>query len=489
MNFDIVVVGAGASGISAALTASECGAKVALLEKGDKFGGAGMFGAQGLFAVESRAQKEAGVKYSLKDAYEEIINYTHHSSNALMVKAILEESAATIDWMAESGLETELVTNTQEVHQEHPRTYHQFIDKFNGFKRVMNKFLESGGVLMTETSAEEIVQEHGKVTAVKANRKGEEITLETKAVILADGGFVGNKDEIKRTLAIDPDDLYSMGERKATGDGLQMLKEAGGVSDYKRIFENHAATVYSKTDPKWHNASLFDLTNIPLLWVNREGKRFTNEDVVYDFALWGDSVYQIGGYYYFLFDQATVDYLRQQALDWTSSFERTFRLLDKKPMTYQVGPYPQLDQDLNEGISQGAVFKADSIQKLAEKIAVDPANLTATVNRYNELVVEGKDMDLYKDDRFMTLSVKEGPFYAVRANSTTLGTVGGALVNEHFEVLNVKRQVIDGIYAVGNDASGLYDSSYPTIEGLSNAFAWNSGRIAGRYASAYAAMN
>ncbi|MCE2196913.1 FAD-dependent oxidoreductase, partial [Streptococcus thermophilus] len=82
------------------------------------------------------------------------------------------------------------------------------------------------------------------------------------------------------------------------------------------------------------------------------------EDVVYDFALWGDSVYQIGGYYYFLFDQATVDYLRQQALDWTSSFERTFRLLDKKPMTYQVGPYPQLDQDLNEGISQGAVFKA-----------------------------------------------------------------------------------------------------------------------------------
>ncbi|WP_269079440.1 FAD-binding protein [Lactobacillus delbrueckii] len=143
-------------------------------------------------------------------------------------------------------------------------------------------------------------------------------------------------------------------------------------------------------------------------------------------------------------------------------------------------------------MSQGAVFKADSIQELAEKIAVDPANLTATVNRYNEPVVEGKDLNLYKDDHFMTLPVKEGPFYAVRANSTTLGTVGGALVNEHFEALNVKRQVIDGIYgiyAVGNDASGLYDSSYPTIEGLSNAFAWNSGRIAGRYASAYATKN
>ena len=85
------------------------------------------------------------------------------------------------------------------------------------------------------------------------------------------------------------------------------------------------------------------------------------------------------------------------------------------------------------------------------------------------------------------VSRREVELTVVRANSTTLGTVGGALVNEHFEALNVKRQVIDGIYAVGNDASGLYDSSYPTIEGLSNAFAWNSGRIAGRYASAYVA--
>ena len=66
MNFDIVVVGAGASGISAALTASEYGAKVALLEKGDKFGGAGMFGAQGLFAVESRAQSEVQPKRCLR---------------------------------------------------------------------------------------------------------------------------------------------------------------------------------------------------------------------------------------------------------------------------------------------------------------------------------------------------------------------------------------------------------------------------------------
>lgn len=102
--FEIVVVGAGASGISAALAAAQAGAKVALLEKGDKFGGAGMFGAQGLFAVESKAQKATGQKYTLEDAYHEVINYTHHSSNARMTKAILAKSASTIDWMRENGL-------------------------------------------------------------------------------------------------------------------------------------------------------------------------------------------------------------------------------------------------------------------------------------------------------------------------------------------------------------------------------------------------
>lgn len=246
MNYDVVVVGAGASGISAALSAVQNGAKVALLEKGDKFGGAGMFGAQGLFAVGSKEQLERGEEYTIKDAYKEIMNYTHHSSNARMTKAILRESASTIDWMKENGLDSELVTNTQEVHQDHPRTYHQFIDKFNGFKRVMDNFLKAGGTLLTETTGKEIIQKDGKVTGITVVSKSKEETLNTKAVILADGGFVGNKDEVDKYAKVNSEDMYSMGERKAVGDGLRMLKEVGGVNNYKRIFENHAATVFSK---------------------------------------------------------------------------------------------------------------------------------------------------------------------------------------------------------------------------------------------------
>lgn len=483
--FDIVVVGAGASGISAALAAAQNGANVALLEKGDKFGGAGMFGAQGLFAVESKAQKETEQKYSLKDAYEEVINYTHHSSNARLTKAILAKSASTIDWMKKNGLDTELVTNTQEVHQEHPRTYHQFIDKFNGFQRVVDSFIQAGGTLLTETAGNKIIQENGKVTGIEVISKGEKKKILTKAIILADGGFVGSKEEIAKSIAIDSDDLYSMGERKATGDGLRMLKEAGGINDYKRIFENHAATAFSKKNPKWHNDTIFTLTCLPLLWIDKEGKRFTNEDLVYDFALWGDTVYSNGGFYYFLLDQKLVDYLKEKSLDWTSSFERTFRLLDGQPMTHRVGPFKTIESDISEAIEEEVAFKADTIDELAVKINVNRNNMVQDINRYNQLVKKGTDTDFYKNKKFMSIGIEDGPFYAIRANSTTLGTVGGGLVNENFEALKQNREVIPGVYVVGNDAAGMFDSSYPTIEGLSNAFAWNSGRIAGEKASGF----
>lgn len=483
--FEIVVVGAGASGISAALAAAQAGAKVALLEKGDKFGGAGMFGAQGLFAVESKAQKATGQKYTLEDAYQEVINYTHHSSNARMTKAILAKSASTIDWMRENGLETELVTNTQEVHQNHPQTYHQFVDKFNGFQKVVDNFIKAGGTLLTETTGNKIIQENGEVVGIEVTIKDEKKVLATKAIILADGGFVGNQAELAKSCSINPADLYSMGERKATGDGLKMLKEAGGVNNYKRIFENHAATVFAKHNPKWHNQTIFTLTCLPFLWLDREGKRFTNEDLVYDFALWGDTVYANGGYYYFLLDQQLVQFLKTKSLNWTSSFERTFRLLDGKPMTHQVGPFATIEADLQEAISENAAFKGNTLTELAEKMNVNAANLTQAVKRYNQLVEKGTDSDFYKKPEFMSIGVKQAPFYAIRANSTTLGTVGGGLVNENFEALTEAHAVIPGIYAVGNDAAGMFDSSYPTIEGLSNAFAWNSGRIAGEKASKY----
>ncbi|MCR1916167.1 FAD-binding protein [Lactobacillus taiwanensis] len=116
---------------------------------------------------------------------------------------------------------------------------------------------------------------------------------------------------------------------------------------------------------------------------------------------------------------------------------------------------------------------------------VNPETLNSEVARYNKLFEKGKDTYFYKKPKFMSIKVQNELFYAIRAKSTTLGTIGGGLVTENFEALTNNRDIIPRIYVVGSNASGLFDFSYPTIEGLSNTFAWNSGRIAGEKASEF----
>ncbi|MDV7758601.1 FAD-dependent oxidoreductase [Liquorilactobacillus mali] len=481
---DVVVVGAGASGIGAALTLVDAEQRVVLLEKGEKIGGAGMFGAQGLFAVESKLQKQAGINYSVKDAYQDLVDYAHYRVDLKTVKNIVELSASTIDWLQSHGLETELVNNTQEVHQKNPKTYHQYIDKYAGFSRLIEHFKKHQGILLTEAAGKKILtDDDGKVKGIQILHHGKKEEVLCKAVVVADGGFIGNQQLVREHLKINYENLYSMGERKATGDGLKMLESIGADTNQVHLFENHAASVVSEHDPKWHNDSIFSLTNIPLLWINAAGQRFTNEDICYDFALWGNVTYKTGGFYYYLLDDELVSYLSTNSLNWTDSFERTFKTLEHKPMTYKVGPFSNLKADLAETIEQGVGWTANSITNLAKKISVSGETLKNTLERYNNLIKRGEDTDFYKSKEFMKFSLEHGPFYAIKARSTSLGTLGGVLVNEDFDVLDRKGTIIKGVFAVGNTAStNMFSDSYPTIEGLSCAFAWNSGRIAGKSA-------
>ncbi len=480
---DIVVVGAGASGIGAALSAVESNAKVLLLEKGDKFGGAGMFGAQGLFAAGSDLQKQAGNNYSPTDAYKEMINYTHYRSNTRLTKAIINKSADTISWLAKNGLKTELVNNTQEVHQNHPRVYHQYIDKFNGFQRLMDNFKAKGGQLFTKTTIKSLDYQDNKIKGLQIIQDGTEKSVSCKKVIFSDGGFVGNSQMVDKYLTINNSDLFSMGERKATGDGIQMLAKIGADTSGIGTFENHAASVVSRTDSKWHNDTIFTLTNLPFLWINRRGERFVNEDICYDFALWGNATYVNGGYYYFVLDQNTINYLKENKLNWTNSFERTFTTLAHTTVTHQVGPFPNIEADLEETIAQKAAVVGTDLNDLANKLNLDSTQVEETISEYNKLINGKNDSDFNKAAEFMKFSVSKGPFYAVKAQSTTLGTIGGVAVDDCLHVIDNKGKIISDVYATGNNASGMYDTSYPTLEGISCAFAWNSGRIAGEDAA------
>lgn len=259
-----------------------------------------------------------------------------------------------------------------------------------------------------------------------------------------------------------------------------MLAALGADTSSLGVFENHAASAVSPTDPKWNNNTIFTLTNLPFLWINRAGSRFVNEDVCYDFALWGNITYTQGGYYYYLLNEKQVDFLEANQLDWTNSFERTFTSRSHQPVTHQVGPFPTIKADLADAIANGLAWQAADLDCLASQLGVSASNLKKTVARYDSLVAQGTDEDFYKPAKFMKFAYSDGPYYAVRAGSTTLGTIGGLAVNDKLQALKNDGTAIPGAFAVGNNAAGMYDTSYPTIEGVSCAFAWNSGRLAAK---------
>jgi fumarate reductase flavoprotein subunit len=127
------------------------------------------------------------------------------------------------------------------------------------------------------------------------------------------------------------------------------------------------------------------------------------------------------------------------------------------------------------------VFAADSVEPLAEKMGVDRGVLKPTVEEYNRFCARGHDGLFAKDPRY--LRPLKGPrFFAVKARTLFLGTLGGIKINYRTEVLDKKSDIIPGLYAGGFDAGGMWGDSYciKVSSGLSAGFAANSGRIAGK---------
>ncbi len=138
------------------------------------------------------------------------------------------------------------------------------------------------------------------------------------------------------------------------------------------------------------------------------------------------------------------------------------------------------------GRKSAEVHKADSVEELAGKLGMDPTVLKATVDEYNAACACGHDALFSKDRKY--LWALQGPsFYAIRARSICLGTMGGIKINQKAEAVDKAGQAVPGLYAGGFDAGGMYGDSYPIngSSGLASAFALNTGRLAGKNALKY----
>lgn len=489
VQYDIVVVGGGGSGKSAAYTvAKESDLKVALLEKMEETGGSSVY-AEGTGASESSEQKARGDKcdYPGKDApagshyptceehVKRYVDYSHFRANPEVAKSFVYNSAETIDIFKELGIEYTDVTIYAYDQPLELFTFHRPDGLGAKCQEVLHRACVNEGVdIFTSTAGKELLLENGKVVGIKAiDGDGEELLVGASAVILATGGM-GNNMEMVAKYSWIPDiaeNNVTSVPTENTGDGITMAMNAGaGTRNLGTLM------ILSVVPGKTLGCQLHAAGQQPSLWLDSTGKRFASEDVALSFADNGNTnALAKGGRMFNIMDD---EYIKALAVEGSKIGLGDFVVFRK--------PIDGFEAEAEESIkaNEGVVFKADTIEELAEQMGLPVETVVGEVTRYNKMCAQGKDTDLYKDPQYLQ-PIAKAPFWAVKKAPSILVSDGGIFVNGKFEVCRDDASPIKGLYAVGNEASGLYGDTYNLdCPGTANGFAHTSGRVAARNAIA-----
>lgn len=485
LTVDVVIAGAGGSGTAAALAAAEQGLSVLIIEKNATYGGNSKL-ASGFFAVETELQAEEGLEFTVDEAVQQLLEYNNYLSNGPLTRAIVEKSADTIEWLESYGVEFYLPSQTtQFAHEDNLykwKTYHKFVDQQTAFDNMYANLESMGAEVRYNTTFESLItDETGAVVGCVATKAdGGTLTVNAKATVVSTGGYGANTELTSETLM---SEYYASLGMPNNGEGLAALEEVGAINwDATPLLHacqlaDSTVTQSSSSDQYagFSNSALTQLLMSPLLWVDASGSRFVNEDVVYDTAWWANAAYSVGGRYYMIVDEATLE-------DYTNGTEM---------LISDAGPGASKDLDdmvalADAAVEAGTAWKASSLAELAEQTGMDVEDLEATVARYNTMVENGTDTDYAKSSDSLLYTVEEGNYYAFDVRAVYLGTIGGVKVDENLQVIDIDYNAIPGLYATGTNAGGYYEGAgYPPYEGLACGFAYTSGRIAGESAAEY----
>jgi len=475
--FDIVVVGSGSTGLVGSLTAVEGGAKVIILEKMRSLGGVSNF-AEGMFGAESDMQRQQYVSYTRDDAFKTIMEYSHWRANARLVRAFVDESAATITWLQQQGVEFDEVTTNVPGG---PVVWHILKGPETERGSMMIKTLterakEKGVEFWLATQAKKLIKEGNKITGIIVEKDGEELKIDAKAIIIATGGYANNKEWIKKYTGFDLGvNLFPVGNVDKMGEGIRMAWEIGAAEEGMGVLQ------FIRGGPVLGVGLSFispleSASNQPTLRVTQDGERYCDESIIGNFAFDGNAMARLKGKSVFtIFDESLVNYWMEEGTDMGTG------------RIYPPGKRLNIGEALKEALETKApdVYAANSVEELAGEIGLNPTVLKATVEEYNGFCAKGHDGLFAKNPKYLR-PLKGPKFYALKSNLVFLGTLGGIKINHKMEVVDKKENPIPGLYAGGMDAGGIYGDSYDVITcGGTLAFGVNSGRIAGKNALKY----
>jgi len=460
---EIVVIGAGGAGLAAAVAAAELGAKVTVLEKRRVSGGNTVFAA-GMFAAETSMQKGMNIDARNEDFYKIAMNYAHYRLNGRLVRAFIDKSSDTVRWLEKKGIKFERLFTwypNQVLRAQH------CANKFGPdvIRLLVGDCNKMDVKIFTNTPARKIlVDSSGTITGVLAGRRDNQFKVAARAVVIATGGFGGNKRLLKKYCPDYTEDFVNRGI-PMMGDGFLMATDIGAATEGEGTLQLEGP-FFPGYGPLWRI-----IEEPGTLWVNKRGERFTDEAIASnDFESVNAVIQQPGKVSYTLFDEEIKRGFLRDGL---------VRVLGR-PVTPEG-----LEEELRTYSEKGEVKISNEWDEIAGWIGASPGVLKANIEEYNVCCDNGYDSVFAKDRRYLQ-PLRRPPFYAVKGYPSYLTAIGGIKINHKMEVLDKSDNIIPGLYAAGNDTGGWELDTYNALlTGATVSFALSSGRICGENAVSY----
>ena len=489
---DVVVIGAGGAGMTAAMTAADAGQKVVILESQAMVGGnsaratGGMNAAKTVYQDENEFDQAAGVEKTLATAAEKYADnetitalaktvseqWAAYQANPTgyfdsvelmeldtmvggkgindpeLVKTLCEGTADAIDWLDENGITLHNVSSfggasVKRIHRP-VNAEGKTVSVGSYMIPLLQENCEKAGVkMMLDTTATEILTDaNGAAVGVKATgASGETVTVNAKAVVLASGGFGANLDMVVKYKP-ELKGFMTTNAPGIQGQGIEMAQAIGAATVDMDQIQIHP-TVEANT------AALITegLRGDGAVLINAEGKRFIDEVGTRD-VVSAAEIAQTGSYSWLVVDQAMVD---------ASSVIQGY-------------------------IKKGYTVTGETYEELGKAMGVDEAAFAETMNTWNGYVEAKNDPDFGRTSFANPLN--NGPYYAIKVTAGVHHTMGGVTINSATEVLKEDGTVIPGLFAAGEVTGGVHGAN--RLGGTAVADFVVFGRIAGESAANYA---
>jgi fumarate reductase flavoprotein subunit len=460
-DYDVIVLGGGGAGMTAAIHAADAGKRVALLEAGDRLGGSTALSGGVFYAAGTKAQQELGIKDTADAMYIDILALNGDTIFKPAVRRLCDEATAVMEWLTTLGVEFPGARLTSPNGRSVPRS-HEPAGFGMRIAECLDTALSQRPVdVVRRTRAEKIlIDGAGRACGVMVDG----LPITCRAVVIATGGFGGDGGWISRMLPKAQragDWVWHVGNKTNRGDGLRMAEECGA-----QILGTDSGLLLST--PNFHH----DLEVLGPDWallVNVDGERFTREDGAY---------WEIA-----------------EALE-AQPDSRAFAIFDRM-MFEGAKPHPRVLEALAAGVitvswvprmfeeqlAKGRIIEAGSIADLAQRTAIPGDRLGRTIERYNTAARASQDTQFGKAAASLK-PIMTAPFYAIEVRPAILTVTGGGVrIDAGARVCAANGHAIPGLFAAGETVGSLYGQHYAGT-GYAIASSITFGRVAGVEAAA-----